>query len=68
MSTLIKCPACEREISPNATACPHCGEPRRAQHVVVAPPTQTATGCLAAILIGLILGGILYAIVVGLRW
>lgn len=25
--TLIKCAACERDISPNAAACPHCGEP-----------------------------------------
>ncbi len=24
---LIKCPMCEREISSNAVACPHCGEP-----------------------------------------
>jgi predicted nucleic acid-binding Zn ribbon protein len=25
--SLIKCPACEKEISPNAPTCPHCGEP-----------------------------------------
>ena len=24
---LIKCPACQKDISPNAVACPHCGEP-----------------------------------------
>lgn len=24
---LISCPSCKREISSNATACPHCGEP-----------------------------------------
>ena len=24
---LIKCPACQAEISPNAPACPKCGEP-----------------------------------------
>ena len=24
---LIKCPACEKDVSPNAPACPSCGEP-----------------------------------------
>jgi len=24
---LIKCPACENDVSPNAPACPSCGEP-----------------------------------------
>lgn len=27
--SLIKCPMCERDISPNALACPYCGEPMR---------------------------------------
>lgn len=31
--SLIKCAACAREISPNAAACPHCGEPMRPQVV-----------------------------------
>lgn len=26
---LIKCPMCQKDISPNATACPHCGEPMK---------------------------------------
>jgi len=26
---LIKCAACQKEISPNAGKCPHCGEPIR---------------------------------------
>jgi len=26
---LIKCPMCERDISPNAINCPHCGEPMK---------------------------------------
>ena len=34
---LIKCPMCEREISPNAVACPHCGEPMKVQDVVKHP-------------------------------
>jgi predicted amidophosphoribosyltransferase len=25
--SLTKCPACEKEVSPNAPACPRCGEP-----------------------------------------
>lgn len=29
--SLIKCPICEKEISPNAPACPHCGEPMNVQ-------------------------------------
>lgn len=29
MGNLIKCPMCEKEISPNAIACPHCGEPMK---------------------------------------
>ena len=27
MSDLINCPDCNKEISPRATACPHCGAP-----------------------------------------
>lgn len=34
---LIKCPMCERDISPNAVACPHCGEPMKTQEVVSQP-------------------------------
>jgi ribosomal protein L37E len=61
-ATLTKCRACGREVSVNAVSCPHCGEPlREAQE----KPKQTATGCLAAILIGLIIGGILYWILAG---
>ena len=26
---LVQCPAYKSEISPNATACPRCGEPRK---------------------------------------
>lgn len=29
MGNLIKCPMCEKEISPNAISCPHCGEPMK---------------------------------------
>lgn len=27
MSKLMQCPMCEKMISPNAVACPNCGEP-----------------------------------------
>jgi len=27
--SLINCPVCKKEISPNAAACPHCGEPMK---------------------------------------
>lgn len=29
---LISCPACLREVSPNAVACPNCGEPIATAH------------------------------------
>jgi len=29
MSKLIPCPACGRQVSPNAAACPSCAEPIR---------------------------------------
>lgn len=34
---LIKCPMCERDISANAVACPHCGEPMKTKEVVSQP-------------------------------
>jgi len=27
LMSLIKCPACQKDVSPRAPACPHCGEP-----------------------------------------
>jgi uncharacterized protein (DUF983 family) len=56
MKSLIACRTCGREISPNAEACPHCGEKLKSK--------QTATGLLAALLIGLIIGLILYFAIV----
>ncbi len=56
---LIKCGACEREVSKNAASCPHCGEP-------MAAPKQSATGLLAAILLALIVGGVLYLVITDL--
>ena len=44
---LSRCPACKREVSIEATACPHCG------HLL--KKSQSATGVLAAIVIGLAL-------------
>jgi hypothetical protein len=43
MKTLISCQACGREISPNATSCPHCGDPRTEAQP---KPKQTATRLL----------------------
>ncbi|MBW9155937.1 ribosomal protein L7/L12 [Clostridium tagluense] len=31
MGNLIKCPMCDKDISPNAISCPHCGEPMKLQ-------------------------------------
>ncbi|MHC1746943.1 MAG: hypothetical protein AB9856_00965 [Cellulosilyticaceae bacterium] len=30
---LIKCPMCQKDISPNAISCPHCGEPMKKEEV-----------------------------------
>jgi ferric-dicitrate binding protein FerR (iron transport regulator) len=46
-SALTTCPACKREVSKQATSCPHCG------HVL--KKTQSATGILAAIIIALLI-------------
>jgi predicted amidophosphoribosyltransferase len=72
MSALIQCRACGKPISPNATSCPNCGEPLKRYvakyEMGAAPPPpqkQTATGFLAALLIGLTIGGIIYWFVTG---
>jgi RNA polymerase subunit RPABC4/transcription elongation factor Spt4 len=57
MTKLIKCKACEREISPNAASCPNCGEKLKTE--------QTAIGLLAAIIIALGVGLVLYFAVTG---
>jgi hypothetical protein len=44
---LSRCPACKREVSIQAPACPHCG------HIL--KESQSATGLLAAIIIGLLI-------------
>jgi predicted amidophosphoribosyltransferase len=62
MKTLINCRACGREISSNATSCPHCGEPRPEAQP---KPKQTATGLLAAIIIGLLAAWLLIKIIGG---
>lgn len=70
MTSMIECRACGKPISPNAASCPNCGEPngiaQKETKVTKVEEKQTATGCLAALLIGLIIGGILYWIIAGL--
>lgn len=62
LPALINCPACKRDVSSKAISCPHCGDPLREPE-----QTQTATGLLAAILIALLVGGILYAVITSLH-
>lgn len=50
-TNLEKCPACGREVSTTAENCPACGHVLRRR--------QTATGIMAAIIIGLVLGVLL---------
>jgi hypothetical protein len=46
---LQPCPDCQNPVSPTATSCPNCGRKLKTQ--------QTATGVVAAIIIGLVIGG-----------
>ena len=64
--SLISCRACGHKISPNAASCPSCGEPNGDRIAETGDPKgkQTATGFLAALLIGLIIGGALYIVLV----
>ncbi len=45
---LTQCPACTNAVSTTAKTCPHCGQ--------ILKKAQSATGLLAAIIIGLIFG------------
>lgn len=67
LSNLMPCPDCGREVSKNAHSCPQCGRVinTHTSSQSSASPTplpvqetsQTATGLLAAIILGLIIGG-----------
>ena len=52
MTKLISCKTCSREVSANAATCPHCGETLKKK--------LTAPGWVAALIIALLVGGILY--------
>lgn len=56
---LITCPACGREVSPRATACPGCGDPltRGPRSSPAKAKGPTATGALFTVLIG-VTGGL----------
>jgi uncharacterized OB-fold protein len=47
---LVKCAECGNQISGDATACPHCGKPRRpADHI-----SNASGGCATALVIGVL--------------
>lgn len=48
---LIACPDCKKQVSSEAEKCPHCGRTVKEK--------QTATGLVAAIIIGLVVGVLL---------
>jgi hypothetical protein len=57
---LVKCPACGREISPAAVACPGCGHPLKTVQAPPAPPASpvpkpASLGCGTLIVFGLVL-------------
>ena len=45
--SLIPCPECGREISTNAEACPHCGNPMRSSTSAPSGPTCYACSAIA---------------------
>jgi RNA polymerase subunit RPABC4/transcription elongation factor Spt4 len=45
---LVECPECKKQVSSEAEKCPHCGR--------TIAQKQSATGVLAAIIIGLVVG------------
>ena len=49
---IVKCRECGRDVSDQATACPHCGAPTRGP----TPPVKKKTGCLKGL-------GIIFAVV-----
>ncbi len=46
--SLIDCPDCKKQVSAEAEKCPHCGRTIKQK--------QSATGVMAAIIIGLVVG------------
>ena len=41
---LIKCPSCDKDISPSAAACPQCGHPMAPPHDELKPERRKASG------------------------
>jgi len=48
---LIKCPACDKQVSEQATSCPNCGHPLLVQ-AAANKPRNTRSGWLVAFLVG----------------
>jgi len=64
---LINCPACEKECSPQATSCPHCGQPLN--RIDPPPKTWLLESILATVLCCLLgVVGIVYAAKVENLW
>lgn len=61
---LIKCPECGKEISPNATACPNCGQPIRTPQTSSQKPKKKH-GCLTAIITVMVFFGVIGAVIIG---
>ena len=52
---LTKCPTCDKEVSDQAAACPHCGHPLvKAQQPIVRKPQIFSIGCLGLVVIAAI--------------
>lgn len=53
---LVSCPACARQVSEDAIACPHCGHPLRRTHAAVQDgPGCVTSGCLALVIVAVAL-------------
>ncbi len=62
MKKLIKCKACEMEISRTAEACPHCGELSTASKIDKVGKGLIGLGCALMILIPIAIAVIIFLI------
>jgi len=68
MPTLVKCPACGRDVSDAATSCPHCGQPLRQQMTPAAgginmsDPVHVIGVVVAVIILVVFVGGLVITI------
>lgn len=67
MPTLIKCSACNRDISSEAATCPHCGQPQasRPQPGAINPadPVHKVGIAIAVLILVVFVGGLIVTLI-----